>query len=216
MFACLANRGRAQRNRGQGTQAQLPYRRPSDPKPTLIRFKHYCSNQWSSWKITKQQHDPIPTFLSINILIFFFGKQRWLVLIFQYTFFLKHHDWNERLGMNRFCSIFLGLAKQASLFFGWWWLTVAWIPVEPEKCTQVHNCIGHTENYFYTRYTGPFFCTVISSMKKDVWIGWYVKQSFKNPIIIGFKIFTMYITSIKNLQKWRNTNLFQLLGSYSS
>ena len=27
-----------------------------------------------------------------------------------------------------------------------------------------------------------FFCTVFYSMKKDVWIGWYVEQSFKNPI----------------------------------
>ena len=39
VFACLANIERAQRNRGQGTQAQLPLRRPSDLK--LITFKHY-------------------------------------------------------------------------------------------------------------------------------------------------------------------------------
>ena len=74
VFACLANIERAQRNRGQGTQAQLPLRRPSDQK--LITFKHYSSNQWSSWKLSKQHYDPQQTLLSINILIFLF--RRWI------------------------------------------------------------------------------------------------------------------------------------------
>ena len=51
--------------------------------------------------------------------------------------FLKHHDWHQTREKIWFCSIFpIHQAKQASLVFGWWWLTVAWIPVEPHSGVQ--------------------------------------------------------------------------------
>ena len=180
VFACLANIERAQRNRGQGTQAQLPLRRPSDLK--LITFKHYSSNQWSSWKLSKQQYDPQQTLLSINILIFLF--RRWIYPHFSLhlvnsqntTIDINQEKRNDLISFN--ISYSFGEASQPHL-----WLVVtdygmnsSWAAL---RRTEVHQCIGHTENCF--------FCTGISSLKNcwDIWIGWFVEQSFNNPIIMG-------------------------------